>query len=60
MDDKGVSSNMKGALRGGLGNEVEGDNYDTNFIQIALCPENNEESTGELYFEIESIEVSVL
>ncbi|MFT4600055.1 MAG: hypothetical protein ACI857_000223 [Arenicella sp.] len=60
VDDKGVSSNLKGALAGGLGNEIESDNYDTNFIQIALCPEDNEESTGEMYIEIESIEVSVL
>jgi hypothetical protein len=29
-------------------------------MQIVLCPEDKEESNGELYIEIESIEISVL
>jgi hypothetical protein len=60
VDDKGVSSNNKGALFGGLGNEIEKDNYSENFIQISLCPNEEVESMGELYLEIDGIEITTI
>ncbi|MEX1002528.1 MAG: hypothetical protein WDZ35_10480 [Crocinitomicaceae bacterium] len=60
-DDSGITSNLKGALKGGIGNEFEDDNYTDNFIQIALCPqEDSENSEGEMYIEIDKIEVTIL
>lgn len=60
VDEKGVSSNHKGALFGGIGNEIEVDNFSENFVQISLCPELEEEATGELYIEIDVIEIRVI
>ena len=60
VDDKGVSSNHRGAMFGGLGNKIEKDNYSNNFIQISLCPDSTQDSTGELYMEIDGIEISTL
>lgn len=60
VDDKGVSSNHRGAIFGKLGNEIEQDNYSTNFVQISLCPESEAESTGEMYIEIDAIEINIL
>jgi len=60
MDDKGVSSNHKGAIFGGIGNEIENDNFSDNFIQISLCPEPEEDSEGDLYIEIENIKINTL
>ena len=58
VDDKGVSSNLKGAVNGRVGNEIEQNNFSENFIQISLCPKPEEESEGELYGEAENIEIT--
>lgn len=60
VDEKGVSSNHRGALFGGVENEMEANNFSENFVQISLCPEPEEESTGELYIEIDAIEITTL
>lgn len=60
VDDKGVKSNLKGALFGNIGNEIEPNNNPADFIQISMCPEDWEESEGEMYVEIEGIEITIL
>ena len=60
VDEKGVNSNLRGAVFGHLGDKIEPDNNATDFIQISLCPEDWEESTGELYLEIERLEITTL
>jgi hypothetical protein len=57
---KGIQSNLKGALVGNLGMKYEKNLYEENFIQVSLCPEEWEDSEGELYIEIDKIEITTL
>jgi len=56
MDKGGPRSNLRGAVYGNINHE-ELNNFDTSFVQIALCPEEFESSTGELYLEIDKVEI---
>lgn len=60
VNDKGVKSNLKGALFGKLGNKIESNSNPLDFIQISMCPEDWEESDGEMYVEIERIALTTL
>lgn len=65
-NDKGIRSNLKGAMVGFVDQEeLKPDTTilaptNPNFIQISLCPESWEDSTGELYIAIDGIEIVTL
>ena len=60
VDKDGITSNLKGALYGQIGQKTENDNFANNFIQISLCPNESDSSRGEMYVEIESIEMTTI
>ncbi|MEO9533650.1 MAG: hypothetical protein ABJG68_01525 [Crocinitomicaceae bacterium] len=60
VDKDGITSNLKGALNGQIGQKIENDNFTNNFIQISLCPNKSDSTNGQMYVEIEGIEMTTL